>query len=586
MFSSPQAVVTTVIALGVLGVLPSVLHAETPAAGSEVARPAVRAFHTLMPGYWGSDGRPQIAECESFIRDVLAPSGFNVLVIEVGYHFQYHSVPRIGNPDAVGPAEVQRLLAACRASGIKLIPQLNCLGHQARGKGSLLGEYPEYREEPGEYPSFLDNPMPEQSRGLSYCPNDPEVHKAVFALLDELAEVFEADAIHVGMDEVFDIASSNCVRCAEKDPAVLFADEVARLHDHLASRGVTMWMWGDRFILASDHGFVDWGWASSRNYTYPAVDRVPKDIVICDWHYDVAPPTPRYFVEKGLPTVAAAWWNGEVALRYLAMMRELARDPDPRKAALSRGVMLTTWVEMQDFITGYYDRIPPLEEQPEWQRTGDFPWKAAARSSAVLRLLAGAWDLSNEALAEAIQQNRAPRRGGPRDQVSVWSGASPDAGEGWAGPEESGSTITVQQGQGRDGKAAVAFHSMGTGWTGGLWNWHGWWPDGVGTDLGERTTLTFWIKATGQSPDTLTVGLGSVSAQNTGQVAIADYCPELWDGQWHEVVVPLQDLYAKDATGFDPHLARQLDLGSWSATARDFTLLIDEIGFDRRRRPE
>ena len=372
MTASMQTLAVVAVALGFLCTSASAADTPGPAAAAKSARPAVRAFHTLMPGFWGGDGRPHMAEFEKFIREVLAPSGFNVLVVEVGYNFQYHSVPRIGSADAMGPDDVKGLLKACRESGIKLIPELNCLGHQPSGKGSLLGEYPEYKEVPGKFPSFLKDPMPEQSQGLSYCPNHPDVHKAVFALLDELGDAFETDAIHVGMDEVLDIASSNCPRCAEKDPAVLFADEVNRLHDHLASKGRKMWRWGDRFILASNFDFVDWGWGSSRNYTYPAVDKVPKDITICDWHYDVAPATPRFFVQKGFPTLAAPWWNATVALRYLSMMRDMAKDPDPKVAALSQGVMLTTWVEAQDFVTGYYDRIPPVDQQPQWQRNGDF----------------------------------------------------------------------------------------------------------------------------------------------------------------------------------------------------------------------
>jgi hypothetical protein len=363
---------------------------------------AVRAFHTLMPGYWGTDGRPHIAAFEQFIREVLAPGGINVLVVEVGYNYHYHSVPRIGNADAVGPQDVKRLLNTCRQCGIKLIPQLNCLGHQATGKGSLLGEYPEYREKPGNYPKSLKDPLPKQTEGTSYCPQHPQVHQAVFALLDELCEHFETDTIHVGMDEVMAIASSNCPRCAEKDPAVLFADEVNRLHEHLSAKGRTMWMWGDRFILASEHGFVDWGWASSRNYTHPAVDHVPKDIVICDWHYDEAPPTPRYFVSKGFATIACSWWNPMVALQQLAMMREVSASPDPRTAALSKGVMLTTWVEAQDFIAAYHGRIPPIEQRPEWQ-AGDFPWKAAAKAAAVLKRLMASWSLSDQQLAQAVQ---------------------------------------------------------------------------------------------------------------------------------------------------------------------------------------
>ncbi len=37
----------------------------------------------------------------------------------------------------------------------------------------------------------------------SYCPLHPEVHKSSFDLADEICDVFETDAFHAGMDEVF-----------------------------------------------------------------------------------------------------------------------------------------------------------------------------------------------------------------------------------------------------------------------------------------------------------------------------------------------------------------------------------------------
>jgi len=360
------------------------------APGSTLPRP-VRGFHTQIPGFWGADGRPHLAECEKFIREVLGPRGVNVLVLEVGYNFQYKSWPKLGYAKAIGAAEIKSLLKVCGEAKIKLIPQFNCLGHQMTSPGSLLGEYPEFQEKPGSYPKSLKDPMPEQKNGASYCPLHPEIHKIVFGLLDELAEAFETDTVHVGLDEVFAIASSNCPRCAEKAPDVLFAGEVAAIHDHLASRKRAMMMWGDRFLLATDFGIVDWGWATSRNYTHPAVDKVPKDILICDWQYERAPQTPQFFVRKGFSVMSCPWWVENVALTQLKMMRDLAADKDAVVAARSLGVMQTTWVEMQDFITAWYDRIPPVEKQPAWQRKGDFPWKAAARSSAVFRKLSSEW---------------------------------------------------------------------------------------------------------------------------------------------------------------------------------------------------
>jgi hypothetical protein len=554
----------------------------SPAAASQIAEPPVRAFHTLMPGFWGSDGRPQIQEFAQFIRQVLGPSGINVLVLEVGYNFQYHSVPRIGNPDAVGPDDAKVLLQACRDAGIKLIPQLNCLGHQPSGKGSLLGEYPQYKEVPGKFPAFLKDPMPEQSQGLSYCPNNPDVHTAVFALLDELAADFESDTVHVGMDEVLDIASSNCPLCKDKDPADLFGQEVIRLHDHLASKGLKMWMWGDRFIDAASLGYVDWGWASSRNYTYPAVDKVPKDITVCDWQYDAVRPSTKFLIDKGFPVIAAVWQKGDVALGYLALMRKLEHDPDAALAARARGIMLTTWIEAQDFIAGYNGRIPPPEEQKaEWQRNA---WRAAAGSSAVLKLMAKSWALSDEELAKAVSESEAARRSAASARLAVWSGAPTDGGVGWVGPAGSKSTIAVEKGQGREGRTAVAFHAVGSGWTGCLWNWNGY--NSAGTDLGRRNQLVFYVKATGQKPDSLDVGLGSTGDARTGQVSLAEYCADLWDGQWHEVTIPLADLYAKDKGQFDPSKTTELDINTWSPAERDFTLLIGDISFSARRARE
>jgi uncharacterized lipoprotein YddW (UPF0748 family) len=36
-----------------------------------------------------------------------------------------------------------------------------------------------------------------------WCPLHPEVNKVVFALIDEIIDAFEADAVHIGMDEIF-----------------------------------------------------------------------------------------------------------------------------------------------------------------------------------------------------------------------------------------------------------------------------------------------------------------------------------------------------------------------------------------------
>jgi len=87
------------------------------------------------------------------------------------------------------------------------------------------------------------------------------------------------------MDEVFLIASEHCPRCKGGDPAKLFAKAVGDLHAHIVGqRKLEMLIWGDRLL---DAGVVGYGeWESAKNGTHRAIDLVPKDLIVCDWHYE------------------------------------------------------------------------------------------------------------------------------------------------------------------------------------------------------------------------------------------------------------------------------------------------------------
>jgi hypothetical protein len=134
-------------------------------------------------------------------------------------------------------------------------------------------------------------------------------------VIDELIEAFEADAFHVGMDEVMIAASWKCPRCKGKDPAEWFAKAVNDLHEHLVrEKGLTMLMWGDRLLDDKVMNFGN-GYEASRNGTAGAIDLIPKDIIICDWHYPLRDeyPSVTYFQEKGFRVLPASWRNVEAA---------------------------------------------------------------------------------------------------------------------------------------------------------------------------------------------------------------------------------------------------------------------------------
>ena len=334
---------TLVVPALVLSCLLATATALAAEAASQEAGAAVpvRGLHVFAPS------KKDLPAALEFIRQSLPKEGVNTLVMEFGYNFDFQSQPGFADPSALGKDEVGQIAAACREKGIDLIPQLNCLGHQSWSShtGRLLEKHPEFDETPGKYPNNKDIYC------RSYCPLHPELHKVLFGLIDELAKACQAKSFHVGMDEVFILADPDCPRCKGKDPADLFAGEVKALHAHLKEIGCRTWMWGDRFIDGKATGIGKW--EASLNGTQPAVDQVPKDIVICDWHYGQAPKTAAYFAGKGFPVVECPWRNSAVALAQLAEIRSLRAGADPKAAAAAMGMLQTTWVGFPQFLEAY-----------------------------------------------------------------------------------------------------------------------------------------------------------------------------------------------------------------------------------------
>ena len=312
------------------------------ALGADLARAdalPVRGLHLAGPA------RSEMPGLIDFVRADLAREGVNVLIVEFGWRFDYRSRPELSDAAAPGKEDVRKLVQACKEAGVQLIPQINCLGHQswAEQNGALLAKHPELDETPGKFPG---------NKGIycrSYCPLHPEVHKVLFDLIDELADACEAKAFHVGMDEVFILADKDCPRCAGKAPADLFAGEVQLLRDHLRKGGRRMWMWGDRLLDGKATGIGEW--EASTNGTAPAIDKIPRDVVICDWHYEKAHDTLRYFASKGFDVVACPWRKQEVALQQLSMLRALRGEKDAAQHAL--GMVQTTWCGPEAFLHAY-----------------------------------------------------------------------------------------------------------------------------------------------------------------------------------------------------------------------------------------
>lgn len=287
----------------------------------------------------------------------LAGVGVNVVVLEVDYSFEFKSHPEVRSNPFLTRDGVRDLVSAAHSRGIRLIPQINCLGHQSWSKNTLplLAKHPEFDETPGQFP---------ENKNIycrSWCPQNPNVNKFVFSLIDELSDAFQADAFHVGMDEVFLIGSEYCPRCRGGDPAKLFAKAVNDLHRHIVgARKLEMLMWGDRLLDAKATGNSEW--EASKNGTQDAIDHIPHDIIVCDWHYGKRDtyPSLEILAQKGFRVWPSGWQPLDAAQAFSAFARK-ERQQQP----LIVGYLCTTWGKVR--IPEAADWPPIAQVLPDWK---------------------------------------------------------------------------------------------------------------------------------------------------------------------------------------------------------------------------
>jgi hypothetical protein len=304
-----------------------------------------------------------------FIQDELAPRKVNTLILRVDFNYQFERHPELRDSVALSKADVNKLKAVCERNNIRVIPQINLLGHQswASRTTNLLRVYPQFDETPHvKMPEKYAWPNEDGLYCKSYCPQHPEVHNIVFSLIDEICDVFGATAFHAGMDEVFYIGDDKCPRCGGMDKAVLFADEVRRIRDHLAINKRELWIWGDRLLDGKATGLGMW--EASMNNTHRAIDLIPRDVVICDWHYERADKTAVYFAMKGLRVITCPWRNPAVATQQVADMVNFRQGSTPAMRDKFLGIMQTEWSSPTSFMDGFYGKTPNDErgERTPW----------------------------------------------------------------------------------------------------------------------------------------------------------------------------------------------------------------------------
>ncbi len=184
--------------------------------------------------------------------------------------------------------EIKALIDYCERRNLEIIPEVPATSHC----DYMLTRHPELAERP-------EDPYPD-----TFCPSNPASYELLFDILDEVIKVFNPKIINVGHDEYYSI--NVCDRCRKRimDASDIYAEDVTKIHDYLASKGVKTMIWCDKLLDVHTVSGANFGGALNYVYfqwnvkgkllgiipaTYPARDKIPKDVICLNWMWSFGP---------------------------------------------------------------------------------------------------------------------------------------------------------------------------------------------------------------------------------------------------------------------------------------------------------
>lgn len=187
-------------------------------------------------------------------------AGYGALGLYLEHRFAYPSAPWAADAGALAGEDVRAVAQYARGVGLRVIPFLNTLGHM---EGFLRSEGGQrYAEDPG------------RNGLLQICPSRQECVDLVYGLVDDALAAFDDEWVHLGGDEAWQLGK--CPACSARagqiGTAGLFAEHYRLLCRHVMQRGRRPALWGDMLIAEP-----------------AALDAIPRETIIFDWHYSGPP---------------------------------------------------------------------------------------------------------------------------------------------------------------------------------------------------------------------------------------------------------------------------------------------------------
>jgi len=159
-------------------------------------------------------------------------------------------------------AELRELVRFAKARGIEIVPEIDMPGHAL----SMIASYPDLAcfPEPVEVATRFG--VTDFSKKL-FCAGSEKTFEFLFALLDEVLEIFPFSYVHIGGDEAVKSEWKRCERCRRvmreqglKNERELQGYFLNRVIAHLKSRGRDAIIWNDGLCDTLDQSAICQYW--------------------------------------------------------------------------------------------------------------------------------------------------------------------------------------------------------------------------------------------------------------------------------------------------------------------------------------
>lgn len=204
----------------------------------------------------GRNLRADVGYLESVVDD-LADLGFNMMIINLEHRFDFPSCPGSAPAGALTTKTARALVAYGRSRGVEVVGQPNVMGHcegmNATERYAHLSADPWTQLPWGGY-EMLNLDL-------------PEARDRAAGMIRDACDAFPGEYLHIGGDEV------RCLQYLYPGDETRQQAKRMEFFDYVigtaSKTGRKIMMWGDMPLKQ------------------PAMmKRLPRDIIICDWHYE------------------------------------------------------------------------------------------------------------------------------------------------------------------------------------------------------------------------------------------------------------------------------------------------------------